>query len=87
MRRLVIAFALGAATVAVLAVVASLVIAALAEASERRELHVGLGPLVLLAFERSARGSSTTFGPGLIVLPLVGGMLNAAGAALLERRH
>jgi hypothetical protein len=85
-RRLVIAFALGAATVAVLAVVGALVLAALAEASERPELRVALGPLVVLEFERTAHGSSTTFGPGLIVLPLLGGLLNAAGAAILRTR-
>lgn len=87
MRRLVIAFALGAATIAVLAVVGSLVVAALAEASERHELRLALGPLVLLEFERGAHGSSTTFGAGLIVLPLVGGLLNAAAAAILHKGH
>jgi hypothetical protein len=85
-RRLVIAFALGVAAIGVLAVVGALVVAALAEASERRELHVALGPLVVLEFERTAHGTSTTFGPGLIVLPLLGGLLNAAGAAILHTR-
>lgn len=86
MRRLVIAFALGTATIAVLTVVGALLAAGLAEASGRRELRVALGPLVVVEFERTAHGSSTTFGPGLLVLPLLGGALNAAGAAILRRR-
>jgi hypothetical protein len=85
-RRLVIAFALGAAAVGVIAVVLALLAAMLAEASDRNELHVALGPIALLDFQRDAAGSSTTFGPGLIVLPLLGGLLNAAGAALLRNR-
>ena len=86
MRSLVIAFALGAAAVGVLAVVGVLLVAALAEASDRTQLHLALGPVALLDFERSDQGSSTTFGPGLVVLPLLGGLLNAAGAALLRNR-
>ena len=86
MRGLVIAFALGAAAVGLIAVVGVLLVATLAEASDRTQLHLALGPLALLDFERSPHGSATTFGPGLVVLPLFGGLLNAAGAALLRTR-
>jgi hypothetical protein len=44
-----------------------------------------LGGLELVAFERTARGTATTFGPALAVLPFLGGALNAAGAVLLSR--
>ncbi len=81
-----IAFAFGAAAVGVFAVVLVLVVATLAEASGLDQLQLALGPVVLLAFERSAESSSTTFGPGLIVLPFLGGILNAAGAAMLRNR-
>lgn len=86
MRPLLTAFALGVVAVAGLALVAALVLAALADASGRDALRVGLGPLVLVEFERSARGTATSFGPALFVLPLVGGALNAAGAAMLRAR-
>jgi hypothetical protein len=86
MRSVVTAFALGVAAVGAFALVVALVLAALADASGRDALRVGLGPLVLAEFERSARGTATTFGPALFVLPLLGGLVNAAGAALLRTR-
>jgi hypothetical protein len=85
-RGLVIAFALGAAAVGVIAIVLVLVVAALADASGRHELQLAVGPLVFLDFQRSAEGSSTTFGAGLVVLPILGGFLNAGGAAMLRNR-
>jgi hypothetical protein len=81
----VTAFALGAAATALLAVAAALGLAALADASGRETFGVGLGGLGLVSFERTAHGTATTFGPALAVLPLLGGALNAAGAALLRR--
>jgi hypothetical protein len=85
-RTLVTAFALGVSAVAGLALVAALVVAALADASGREALHVGLGPLVLVEFERSPHGTATSFGAALFVLPVIGGALNAAGAAVLRGR-
>jgi hypothetical protein len=81
----VTAFFLGAAAVAALAVVVALTGAILAEASGRPALHVGLFGVELVSFERSSAGSATTFGPGLAVLPLVGGLANAVGAAAIGR--
>jgi hypothetical protein len=82
----VTAFALGAAATALLAVAAALGLTALADASGRETFAIGLGSrLELVSFERTARGTATTFGPALAVLPLLGGALNAAGAALLRR--
>ena len=79
------AFGLGAAATALLAVAVALGLAALADAAGRESFTVGVGGLELVVFERTASGTATTFGPALAVLPLVGGALNAAGAALLRR--
>lgn len=79
------AFGLGAAATALLAVAVALGLAALADAGGRDSFAVGLRGLELVAFERTASGTATTFGPALAVLPLLGGALNAAGAALLRR--
>lgn len=79
------AFALGAAATALLAVAIALGLTALADASGRETFAIGLGGLELVSFERTARGAATTFGPGLAVLPVLGGALNAAGAVLLRR--
>jgi len=68
-----------------LAIATALGLTALADASGRETFILGLGGLELVSFERTARGTATTFGPALAVLPLLGGVLNAAGAALLRR--
>ncbi len=86
MRATLTAFALGAAATAVLAVAVALGLAALADAAGRETFAVGRGALELVSFERTAGGTATTFGPALALLPLVGGALNAAGAALVRRR-
>jgi hypothetical protein len=67
-----------------LAIATALGLTALADASGRETFTLGLGGLELVSFERTARGTATTFGPALAVLPLLGGVLNAAGAALLR---
>jgi hypothetical protein len=84
-RAAVTAFALGAAASGLLAVAFALGLAALADAGGRETFAIGLGGLELVSFERTARGTATTFGSALAVLPLLGGALNAAGAAFLQR--
>ncbi len=86
MRIVVTAFLLGAAAVAALALGSAILAMVLAEASGRDAFRVALGELELLSFERRADGSETAFGPALLVLPLLGGFLNAAAAAVLDAR-
>ena len=86
MRATLTAFALGAAATALLAVAVALGLAALADAAGRETFVIGPSGLELVSFEGTARGTATTFGPGLALLPIVGGVLNAAGAALVRRR-
>jgi hypothetical protein len=75
---------LGAAAIAALAFGAALVVVVLADASGRDELRVGLGSVELLSFERRREGSETAFGPALLLLPVVGGLLNGLAAAALH---
>ena len=86
MRATLTAFALGAAATALLAVAVALGLAALADAAGRATFAIGPAGLELVSFERTARGTATTLGPALAVLPLLGGALNAVGAELLRRR-
>ena len=58
----------------------------LAVAASDAQLHVAIGPATLLAVESGRDGSAATFGPGLLVLAVVAGLLNAAVAAVLSRR-
>jgi hypothetical protein len=85
-RTLLIPFAIGFAVLALLELIAvfSLNLAATRNAWASFDVHVG--PVLLFAYERSAHISAVTFGSGLLLVALVGGVLNAAGAALLQRR-
>ena len=49
-------------------------------------LDIHVGPLVLVAVERSGATTSTLFGPGLLAVAALGGLVNVAAAALLARR-
>jgi recombinational DNA repair protein (RecF pathway) len=84
-RRLVIAFAIGAAAFALLVAVAGLVAGVAADAAGWSSFRVALGPFVVVDFERVGRGSETTLGAGVAVVALAGGIANAAAAALLLR--
>jgi hypothetical protein len=79
------AFALGAIALGVLAYAGAAALAVGAQAAGR-SLVVGLGPLVVVSVEREASDSVTTFGPGLLVVSILGGCANLAAARLVRRR-
>jgi hypothetical protein len=79
------AFALGAIALGVLAYAGAAALAVGAQAAGR-SLVVGLGPLVLVSVEREASEVVTTFGPGLLVVAILGGCANLAAARLVRRR-
>jgi hypothetical protein len=85
-RPLLIAFTLGAVAVAIAASVAGLALGIAAQSGHWHAFRVALGPVVLLAYERSGGGTSTTFGNGLAFLAAAGGALNALGAVVMRRR-
>lgn len=86
MRSLLTPFLLGTVAVAVLVYAAALALAIAAATGEWGSLHVALGPVTLVAVERSADETSTTFGSGLALAALAGGALNAAAAGFLRAR-
>ena len=82
------AFALGLVAFGVLAYGAAATIAFLALGGDVGPLRVGAGPLLLVEVERGPAGSSaTTFGAGLLAVAVLGGVVNASAAAVLERRR
>lgn len=87
MRRLLIAFALGAVAVGVLELLSLVALAIVADANGWASFRLGSGPLALFEFERTAEATETTFGGGIAIIALAGGALNACGAALLVRRE
>jgi hypothetical protein len=76
---------LGAAAVGALALVGALAVAALADASGRDAFDLAIAGVQLVAFERTGAGTSTTLGPALALLPLVGGLANALAALVVRR--
>ncbi len=86
--RIVTAFALGLVAFGVLAYTGAAALAFLAVGGEVGSMHVGVGPLLLVSIEQvGGSASETTFGPGLLAVALLGGILNAAGATVLGRRR
>jgi hypothetical protein len=80
------AFLLGALAAGAVAFAVAVAVAAAAQAGSASSLELSLGPLVLVALERTDGGTATTFGAGLPLVALAGGLVNAAGAILLGRR-
>lgn len=86
MRTVVIAFLLGGVAVALALLAAGFALGVAADAAGWGDFEIGIGAIVLLAFERNAGGSSTTFGTGILLAAAAGGVLNALAAAFLARR-
>jgi hypothetical protein len=70
----------------VLAYAGAAALAVAVQAGTSGGLHIAIGGIVLVAVERSDDATATTFGAGLLVLAVAGGILNALAAALLSRR-
>ncbi|RDI74576.1 hypothetical protein Gocc_1465 [Gaiella occulta] len=84
--RIVKAFLLGALAAGLLAYTAAAALAAVSQASGADVLRLALGPLVLVAVDTRAGTTTTTFGSGLLVLAVAGGLANALAATVLARR-
>jgi hypothetical protein len=79
------AFVLGAFAIGLVAYAAAAALAAAAQAGDR-SLDLALGPVVVLSVMHRAGTTTTTFGPGLLLLAVAGGVLNLTLAAFIRRR-
>ncbi len=79
------AFFLGAVTVGILAYAAAASLAVATQAAGG-SLRLGVGPIIVVSVEREISAASTTFGSGLLLLALVGGLLNLAAARIVRRK-
>ncbi len=86
MRPLVTAFLLGLLAFGIVGGAAVVAVAIVADAAGWHAYRVALGPLLVTDFERDGTRTAASFGPGLILIGLAGGILNVLGAALLVRR-
>jgi hypothetical protein len=85
-RAYVTALALGAVGALLVLVVVGLALGVAADTGGWGSFRVELGPVLLLEFERQPMSAQTTLGSGVLLVALVCGLLNAAGAAILQRR-
>ena len=87
MRRLVTAFVLGSIAVVIVEFSIAVALAAAADVARWDDLRLALGPFAVLAIERTADTTTVTPGVAAPALAFAGGLLNAAGAAVLTRRE
>jgi hypothetical protein len=77
---------IGFAVVGLIELIGLLALNAIGDARAWPSYDLRLGPILAFAYERSARGTAVTFGTGVFLLALLGGVLNAGGAAMLRDR-
>ncbi len=85
MRALIRAFLLGALAIGLVAYALAAAAAVTAQAGGRT-LEIALGQLRMVSVVEEGSATVTTFGSGILVVALVGGLVNLAGAAAIRRR-
>ena len=79
------AFVLGAFATGILAYAIAAALAIAAQAGDRA-LDIALGPVVVVSVAVDGPTAGTTFGAGLLLIALAGGLLNLVAARLIARR-
>ena len=79
------AFVLGAVAFGILAYAGAASLAVATQAAGG-SLRAGLGPIVVVSVETEGSLAATTFGSGLLLVAIVGGLLNLVAARLIRRR-
>ena len=79
------AFLLGAVAVGVVAYALAAALAVTAQAGERA-LDIAIGPFTVVSVAREGVATVTTFGLGLVVLALAGGIANLVAAQVIRHR-
>jgi hypothetical protein len=79
------AFLLGALAIGVVAYALAAAAAVSAQAAHRT-LEIGLGPVGIVSVNVQETRTSATFGPGLLLVALTGGVLNLGAATVIRRR-
>ena len=81
------AFFLGALALGLLAYALAAALALTATEQRWGTLRIGLGPIALVSVERVDGATVTTFGVGIAVVGLIGGLVNAMAALAIARRR
>lgn len=83
---LVRGFLIGVVASGAIVFVAAATLAA-AVSSGSGSLHLAVGRVLLVGVDRAGDDVATSFGPGLVMVAAVGGVLNAVGAWVVGRRR
>ena len=78
-------FALGTVATGIVAYAVVAAVALAAQADER-SLLVAVGPVVIVSVAVHGATTATTFGVGIVLIALAGGLLNLFAGQLLRRR-
>ena len=79
------AFLLGAVAAGIIAYAVAAGFAIAAQAGGH-PLDIALGPVVIVSVSHEGRTAVTTFGAGLVLIALVGGLVNVVAARVIARR-
>jgi hypothetical protein len=79
------ALLVGAGTVFLVLVIVLIAFAPIAHAAGLGDVRLSAGPILIYEYTRSANGFATSLGPGIVVVALLGGLLNAIVAGLIRR--
>lgn len=83
MLRFALSFSLGVLVATVVAVIGLLVATMALDSSGAGPVDLHLGALSVYAFDRSAAGMSSRFGPGMLLVLGAAGLVNAVAATLM----
>jgi hypothetical protein len=79
------AFVLGALALGIVGYALAAALAVTAQAGGST-IEVGVGPLDLVSVTRDGATTVTTFGPGILVIAVLGGLANVVVASLMRHR-
>jgi hypothetical protein len=79
------AFLVGAATIFLVLVIVLIAFAPIAHAAGLGDMRLSAGPILIYEYTRSAAGFASSLGPGIVLVALLGGLLNAIVARLIRR--
>ncbi len=86
LRMLAVSFAFGFVSVGLLLLCSALGLAIIADVRGWGSFGIGSGVFAILEYNRTSGGAETAIGPGIIMISLLAGTLNAVAGSILWSR-